>query len=64
MRRNYDQIDIVLIPEKMTVSAGAGVGGPGVVEPVALDLERATAAGQLGAHSLEEPLNTTNYFFE
>ena len=45
---------LTVLPEEMPVPAGAGIGRPGVVEPVALDLERSAGAGQLVAHLLEE----------
>jgi hypothetical protein len=38
----------------MAVTAGAGVGRPGVVEAVALDLEGSAGAGELVAHLLEK----------
>jgi hypothetical protein len=38
----------------MAVATGAGVGRPGVVEAVALDLEGSAGAGQLVAHLLEK----------
>lgn len=43
-------------PEEVAVAPGAGVGRPRVVEPVALDLERAAGAAELVAHLLEKPL--------
>ena len=38
----------------MSVPLGPGVGGPGVVEPVALDLEGPAGAGELVPHLVEE----------
>jgi hypothetical protein len=43
-----------LLPEKVAVTACAGVGRPGVVEAVALDLEGPAGAGELVAHLLEK----------
>jgi hypothetical protein len=43
-----------LLPEKMAVASCAGVGRPGVVEAVALDLEGSAGAGQLVPHLLEK----------
>ncbi len=51
----YEAVAPPLLPEQMTVAPCARVGRPGVIEAVALDLERAAGAGQLAAHLLEEP---------
>ena len=40
----------------MSISPGPGVGGPGIVEPVSLYLERTTRTTQLGSHLLKKSL--------
>ena len=43
-------------PQEMSIPSGPGVGGPGIVEPVSLYLERSTGTAELVAHLLEESL--------
>ena len=43
-------------PQEMSIPPGPGVGSPGIIKPVSLDLERTTRAAQLVAHLLEKSL--------